>query len=238
MPKLAVSLDQIAALRESRRGATPDPVAAAFAAEMAGADALVVHLRSDRRHIQERDVEILRRTVTAPLHLVSAATSEATRATATVKPDSVTLVPERREEVTTEGGLDILLNAGLIDRLVTTIRESEFRVTLLVEPDLDQIRAAAKISADGVMINTRHFAEAEASAAAERELLRLQEAVRGASRLKLRVSVGLGLTYAAAEAVARIPDVAEIRVGHAVVARACLVGLDRAVREMKAIVVG
>jgi pyridoxine 5-phosphate synthase len=236
MPKLAVSLDQVAALRESRRAIDPDPVAAAFVAEMAGADAVVVHLRSDRRHIQERDLEILRRTVSVPLHLMTAATSESTRAASTVKPDSVTLLPERREEITTEGGLDVLLNTGLLDRLVATIRESRFRVSLLVDPDLDQIRAAAKISADGVMINARHFAGAEGEHASERELLRLQEAVRGASRLKLSVSVGLGLTYATARAAAVIPEVSEIRVGHAVVARACLVGLDRAVRELKELV--
>lgn len=236
MPKLSVSLDQVAALRESRRAPDPDPVAAAYIAEMAGADAILVHLRSDRRHVQERDLEILRRTVTVPLHLMTAATSESTRAASTVKPDTVTLVPERREEVTTEGGLDVLLNVGLLDRLVGTIRESQFNVSLLVDPDLDQIRAAAKISADGVMLNTQHFAGAEGEVAAERELLRLQEAVRGASRLKLKVSAGLGLTYATVRAVAIIPEVAEIRVGHAVMARACLVGLDRAVREMKGLV--
>jgi len=236
MPKLTISLDQVAALRESRRAIDPDPVAAAFAAETAGADGVIVHLRADRRHVQERDLEILRRTLGVPLHLMTAATSESTRASATVKPNSVTLVPERREEVTTEGGLDVLLNAGLLDRLVSSIRESQFQVTLLVEPDLDQIRAAAKISADGVMINTRHFAGAEGEAAAEKELLRLQEAVRGANRLKLRVSAGLGLTYTTARAVAIIPDVSEIRVGHAVVARACLTGLDRAVKEMKTLV--
>jgi len=236
MPKLAISLDQVATLRESRRALDPDPVAAAYIAEMAGADSILLHLRSDRRHVQERDMEILRRTVTVPLHLMTAATSESTRAAATVKPDTVTLVPERREEVTTEGGLDVLLNAGLLDRLVSSIRESQFRVTLLVEPDLDQIRAAAKLNADGVMLNARHFAAAEGEVAADRELLRLQEAARGANRLKLRVSIGLGLTYPSARAVAAIPDVAEIRAGHAIVARACLVGLDRAVREMKEIV--
>jgi pyridoxine 5-phosphate synthase len=236
MPRLAINIDQVAVLRESRRSQAPDPVAAAFVAEMAGADSIVVHLRSDRRHVQERDAEILRRTVTVPLQLMTAATSESTRSVSTVKPDGVTLVPERREEVTTEGGLDVLLNLGLLDRLVATIRESQFKVSILVEPDLDQIRAAAKISADGVMLNTRHFAEAEGEMAAERELQRLQEAVRGASRLKLGVSAGLGLTYATVRAVAIIPEVSEIRVGHAVVARGCIVGLDRAVREMRELV--
>ena len=236
MPKLAIGLDQVAVLRESRRAPDPDPVAAAYVAEMAGADGIVVHLRTDRRHVQERDLEVLRRTVTVPLHLMTAATAEALRVSATMKPDTVTLVPERREEVTTEGGLDVLLSAGTLERMVVTLREAGFKVTLLVDPELDQIRAAAKISAEAVQISTQFFAKAEGEMAAERELMRLQEAVRGASRLKLQVIAGLGLTYACARQVAVIPDVSEVRVGHAVIARACIVGLDRAVREMRALV--
>lgn len=237
MPRLTISLDQVAALRQARRGAEPDPVAAAFIAQMAGADGIAVHLYADRRHVQERDLEILRHTVTVPLHLMTAATSEAVRVAAAAKPDTVTLLPERREEVTTEGGIDVLLSAAIIDRTLGALRESGFEVTLLVEPELDQIRAAAKASASSIQINARHFAEAEGEAASQRELLRLQEAVRGASRLHLKVIVGLGLTYGAAAEVAQIPDVHEIRVGHAVIARACLVGLDRAVRELKDLVV-
>ncbi len=236
MARLGISLDQVAALRESRRSSVPDPVAAAYIAEMAGADSILVHLRSDRRHVQERDLDVLRRTVTAPLHLVTAATAEALRTSAAMKPDSVTLVPERREEVTTEGGLDVLLNSGHLDRMVGTLKEARFKVTLLVDPELDQIRAAAKVSADAVQISTRHLAEAEGDVAFMRELVRLQEAVRAGSRLKMKVLAGLGVTYACVRHVAVIPDVDEIRVGHAVIARACLVGLDRAVREMKALV--
>jgi pyridoxine 5-phosphate synthase len=236
MPRLAVSLDQVATLRQSRRVAEPDPVAAAYLAEMAGADGIVVHLRSDRRHVQERDLEVLRRTVATPLHVVTAATAEAVKVAAIMKPDTVTLVPERREEMTTEGGLDLLLSGAHLARLVGSLNEAEFKVTLLVDPELDQIRAAAKHSAEAVWINARHFAEAEGEMASERELTRLQEAVRGANRLRMRVVVGLGLTYGCVRDVAAIPDVAEIRVGHAIVARACLVGFDRAVREMKALV--
>jgi pyridoxine 5-phosphate synthase len=236
MPRLAISLDQVAVLRESRRGSGPDPVAAAYIAEMAGADAIAVHLRSDRRHVQERDVEVLGKTVTVPFHLVTASTMEAVRAAATWKPDTVTLVPERREEVTTEGGLDVLLTMSQLERTVASLRESGFAVTLLVEPDLDQIRAAAKLSSTAVMINARHYTEAEGDQAAERELVRLYEAVKGATRLRTKVVVGLGVTYGCARAIASIPDVVEVRVGHAVVSRACLVGLDRAVREMKALV--
>lgn len=235
MPRLTIALDQVAALRESRRAPDPDPVAAAFIAEMAGAEGILVHLRGDRRHVQERDLEVLRQTVTVPLHLMTAATGEALKIAASMKPDTVTLVPERREEISTEGGLDVLLSGGHLERMVGTLRESGFRTTLLVDPELDQIRAAAKIPADAVQINTRPCAGAEGEAAAERELVRLHEAVRGAAKLRLRVVLGLGLTYAAARAVSRIPEVSEIRVGHAVVARACLVGLDRAVREMKAL---
>lgn len=236
MPRLSLSLDQVAALRQSRGGADPDPVAAAYIAEMAGADGILVHLRSDRRHVQERDLEVLRRTVTVPLHLVTAATVEAERMAATVKPDTVTLVPERREEVVTEGGLDLLLSGAHIGRLVSSLQQSAFKVTLLVDAELDQIRAAAKIGANAVQINTRHFAEAEGEMARERELTRLQEAVRGASRLRLQVLAGLGLSYATAAPVARIPEVAELRAGHAIIARATLTGLDRAVREMKSLV--
>jgi len=236
MPRLALSLDQVAALRQSRRGQDPDPVAAAYIAELAGADGILVHLRSDRRHVQERDLEILRRTVTVPLHLVTAATAEAERVAATVKPDTVTLVPERREEVVTEGGLDLLLSGAHIGRIVASLQASSFKVTLLVDPELDQIRAAAKLAANAVQLNTRHFAEAEGEIARERELTRLQEAVRGANRLRLHVLAGLGLSYATAGEVARIPDVSEVRAGHAVIARAMLAGLDRAVREMKSLI--
>jgi len=236
MPRLALSLDQVAALRQSRGGADPDPVAAAYIAEMAGAEGVLLHLRSDRRHVQERDLEVLRRTVTVPLHLVTAATVEAERVAAEVKPDTVTLVPERREEIVTEGGLDLLLSGTHIGRIVSSLQQSAFKVTLLVDAELDQIRAAAKIGANAVQINTRHYAEAEGEMARERELTRLQEAVRGASRLRLQVLAGLGLSYATAGAVARIPDVAEVRAGHAVIARAMLTGLDRAVREMKSLV--
>lgn len=236
MPKLAIGLDQVAVLRQSRRARDPDPVAAAYIAEMAGADAIVIHLRSDRRHVQERDVEVLRRTVTTPLHLMTAATAEALRVAAAMEPDTVTLVPERHEEVTTEGGLDVLLTGAHMHRIVGSLQESGYTVTLLVDPELDQIRAAAKLSADGVQINARHYADAEGEIACERELARLQEAARGARRLKLKVCAGLGVTYACAATIAAIPDLSEIRVGHAVIARACLVGLERAVREMKALV--
>lgn len=236
MPRLTISLDAVAALRQARRAVEPDPVAAAFVAQMAGADGISVHLYSDRRHTQERDLEILRHTVTVPLHLVTGATVESVRVAAAMKPDTVTLVPERREEVTTEGGIDVLLSAAIVDRTMGSLHESGFKVTLLVEPELDQIRAASKAGADALWINARHFAEAEGDAAAERELMRLQEAIRGASRLGLRVITGLGLGYASAPRVARIPDVDEIRVGHAVIARGCIVGLDRAVREMKQLV--
>jgi pyridoxine 5-phosphate synthase len=190
VPKLAIGLDQVAVLRQSRRARDPDPVAAAYIAEMAGADAIVIHLRSDRRHAQERDVEVLRRTVTTPLHLMTAATAEALRVVAAMEPDTVTLVPERHEEVTTEGGLDGLLTGAHMHRIVGSLQESGYRVTLLVDPELDQIRAAAKLSADGVQINARHYADAEGEIACERELARLQEATRGARRLKLKVCTG------------------------------------------------
>src|SRR5262245_10841299 len=145
MPRLGVSLDQVAVLREARRSSVPDPVAAAYFAEMAGADAVVVHLRTDRRHTQERDLEVLRRTVSVPLHLMTAATAEALRIAAAMKPDTVTLVPERREEVATEGGLDVLLTGGHLERMMGTLKEASFPVTLLVDPELDQIRAVAKL---------------------------------------------------------------------------------------------
>jgi pyridoxine 5-phosphate synthase len=238
MPGLAISLDQVAGLRQSRRAGDPDPVAASYIAEMAGADGILVHLRSDRRHIQERDLEVLRQTVTTSLHLVTAATVEAERVAATVKPATVTLVPERREEVVTEGGLDLLLSGAHLGRIVHSLQASRFSVTLLVDPELDQIRAAAKLEANAVQINTRHFAEAEGEAAQDRELMRLQESIRGANKLRLQVYAGLGLGYSTVAAVATIPHVSQIRVGHSVIARACLVGLDRAVREMKALLNG
>ena len=231
--RLGVNVDHVATLRQSRRTTYPDPVAAVVLAELGGADQITIHLREDRRHIQERDLQILRRTVTTRLNLEMAATQEMVRIALTVKPTQATLVPERREELTTEGGLDVVLNSVQLRPVVKTLSEAGVEVSLFVDPDFEQMKEAHKLDARAVEINTAAYADAADSRSRDAALRRVVDAARLGRKLGLLVHAGHGLTYQNVGAVAAVPEIAELNIGHNIVARAVLVGMERAVREMR-----
>ena len=233
--RLGVNVDHVATLREARKGAEPDPVAAAILAEMAGADGITVHLRGDRRHIQERDLEVLRKSVRTRLNLEMAASPAMVAIASAIKPDHATLVPERREELTTEGGLDVLLNQNLVRKTVLDLREAGIAVSIFVDPDYDQIRAAAKLEVRLIEINTAKYSEARRDDLATTEAEKVAAAARAAAKLGIRVLAGHGLDYRNVRRIVAIPEIEELNIGHAIVARASLVGMDAAVRGMKAL---
>ncbi|HJS58783.1 MAG TPA: pyridoxine 5'-phosphate synthase [Vicinamibacteria bacterium] len=232
MARLGVNIDHVATVRQARRAPEPDPVHAAVLAELAGAHGITVHLRADRRHIQDRDVEVLRQSVRTRLNLEMSGTQEMVRIALTVKPDQVTLVPERREELTTEGGLDVVLNSVQLKPVVKTLHEGGIRVSLFVDPDLEQVKESHKVDAQAVEINTASYAEALDERTREAALRKLVDAARFGRRLGLEVHAGHGLTYGNVRAVAQQTELSELNIGHSIVARAVLVGMERAVREM------
>jgi pyridoxine 5-phosphate synthase len=235
--RLAVNIDHIATIREARKTNEPDPVAAAVLCELAGAQGITVHLRGDRRHIQDRDVELLRRTVATHLNIEMASTTEMVRIAQTIKPHQVTLVPERRDEVTTEGGLDVVLHAGNVEKTVAQLLDARIDVSIFVDPDLEQIRQCHKLRAPKIEINTGKYADAWHDGAGnwQHELDKVATAARAAKKLGLMVYAGHGLTYRNIDGIATIPEIEELNIGHSIVSRAALVGLESAVREMIAL---
>ncbi|HYG69169.1 MAG TPA: pyridoxine 5'-phosphate synthase [Anaeromyxobacteraceae bacterium] len=234
--RLGVNVDHVATLRQSRRATYPDPVAAAVLAELGGADQITIHLREDRRHIQERDLQILRRTVGTRLNLEMAATQEMVKIAWETKPDLVTLVPERREELTTEGGLDVVSGRELVRKAVKTLRDADIEVSLFIDPDLDQVKAAHRVEAQVVELHTGRYCDARLEGDRRRELTRLVDACKAAAKLGLSVSAGHGLSYRNVGPVAAIAEIEELNIGHSIVGRAVLVGMERAVREMKELI--
>ena len=232
-PRLGVNIDHVATLRQARRVPDPDPVQAAILAELAGADGITVHLRSDRRHIQDRDVEILRQVVKTRLNLEMAATQEMLKIALTANPHQVTLVPERREEITTEGGLDVVLNSVQLKPAVKMLEEGGIHVSVFVDPDLEQVKEAHRIDAHAIEINTAAYADARDDQGREAALRKTLDAARFGRKLGLAVHAGHGLTYENVRAVAALPEISELNIGHNIVARAVLVGMERAVREMR-----
>ncbi len=232
MIELGVNIDHVATIREARRTFEPDPVWAAVLAELAGADGITVHLREDRRHIQQHDVERLKTTVQCKLNLEMACDEAITEFACRLKPDQATLVPERREEITTEGGLDVVGQRELIARTVERLREAGILVSLFLDPEPLQIQAAAEVGAEAVELHTGAYSLATGEARA-RELERLTAAGAEVRRLGLLLHSGHGLHYRNVAPVAAIPEMRELNIGHAIVARAVLVGMERAVREMK-----
>ncbi len=233
MPTLGVNIDHVATIRQARRANEPDPLLAALLAELGGADGITAHLREDRRHIQERDVRVLRQTVQTHLNLEMAATPEMVAIALEIKPDYVTLVPERREEITTEGGLDV---AGQLDKLkaiVAQLQEASIPVSLFIDPDGNQIKAAQKTQAQFIELHTGRYAEAKQDDDRNQELNSLQQATEEAIALGMRVNAGHGLNYRNVASVASILGVEELNIGHSIISRAVLVGMERAVREMK-----
>ncbi len=230
--RLGVNVDHVATVRQARGAAYPDPVEAALVAERAGADQVTVHLREDRRHIQDRDVEILRRVVKTELNLEMATTPEMVTVALQVRPDTATLVPERREEITTEGGLDVIQNRDAVERAVRMLRDAQIRVALFVDPDLDQVRASHKLDVDAVELHTGRYAEGRAVRERADELGRLRDGAKAARKLGMEVAAGHGLNYHNTAPVARIPEIAELNIGHAIVARAVMSGMEAAVSDM------
>ncbi|HEX7155342.1 MAG TPA: pyridoxine 5'-phosphate synthase [Thermoanaerobaculia bacterium] len=234
--RLAVNIDHIATIREARKADEPDPVAAAVLCELAGAQGITVHLRGDRRHIQDRDVELLRKTVTTHLNIEMAATSEMVRIAQTLKPHRVTLVPERKDELTTEGGLDVVLHSGNVEKVARQLLDSRIDVSIFVDPDLEQIRQCHKLKAPKIEINTGKFADAwNSDGNWQAEIEKITQSARAARKLGLVVLAGHGLTYRNVDAIAHIAEIEELNIGHSIVSRAALVGLDSAVREMIAL---
>ena len=234
-PRLGVNVDHVATLRQARLSRYPDPVAAAALAELGGAEQIVVHLREDRRHIQDRDLRVLRETTQTRLNLEMAATTEMVKIAIDVRPDVVTLVPEKRAERTTEGGLDVNLHREDLKRHIALLRDAEIIVSLFVDPDLDQIRAALKVEAHAVELHTGYLCDARGRKAREHELQKLLDSSKTAARLGMMVAAGHGLNYDNVKPVARIEEIEEFNIGHAIVGRAVLVGMERAVREMRAL---
>lgn len=236
MAKLGLNVDHIATLRQARGGTEPDPVTAAAIGELAGAEGITVHLREDRRHIQDRDLEILRRTVQTRLNMEMAATAEMVGVALSTKPEQCTLVPEKRQELTTEGGLDVIGNLVAVNIAVTELRKAGIIVSLFVDPDPAQITASKESGADAIEIHTGRYAEAKGSMAQLRELAAIADAVKLGNELGMTVHAGHGLNYINIIPLANMPGIEEFNIGHSIISRAVLVGLDRAVREMAALI--
>ena len=238
MTRLGVNVDHVATVRQARRAPEPDPVTAALLAELAGADGITVHLRGDRRHIRERDVRLLREVVTTRLNLEMAITGEMLEIATRLRPNTATLVPETDEEVTTEGGLDVVARPESVRSAIRTLEGAGLEVSLFIDPDLEQLASSSRVGAGLVELNTAAYAEAVPKGLSEhdpgyrRELDKLVEASEFAASRDIRVLAGHGLTYRNVRPISRIPQVEELNIGHNIVARATLVGMERAVREM------
>lgn len=233
MIRLGVNIDHVATVRQARRTAYPDLVAAAAAAERGGADGITVHLREDRRHVQDADVHALRRAVRTKLNLEMAATAEMVATARAVRPQDACLVPERREELTTEGGLDAAGQVDALSRVVGALRDAGIRVSLFIDPEPRQIEAAVAAGAAAVELHTGRYADATGAAARD-ELARIVESARRAHGCGLVVNAGHGLHLENVGPIAAVPELAELNIGHSIVARAVFVGLETAVREIKA----
>jgi len=235
VPKLSVNVDHIATIRQARRGTEPDPVAAAVLAELAGASGIIVHLREDRRHVQDRDL-LTAREVVRRLNLEMAATEEMQRIALEVRPDMVTLVPEKREELTTEGGLEVHSRLEPLTAYVGSIQSAGIPVSLFIDPEEQQIAAAKKTGAAWIEVHTGAYANAKNDRERGSELGKIADAAKLAANLGLRVGAGHGLNYVNVRPIARIAEIQELNIGHSIISRASLVGMDRAVRDMLALI--
>lgn len=236
MPELGVNIDHVATVRQARRTDEPDPVWAAALAELGGADGITLHLREDRRHIQDRDLKILRETVTIKLNLEMACDRQVLEIACQVQPDQATLVPERREEITTEGGLDVVGQRDRVAEVSRRLQESGISVSLFLDPDPRQVEAAAELGVDAVELHTGQYALARPGPARQKELDTLKTVGAQIRRLGMALHAGHGLTYRNVRPVAGIEGMHELNIGHSIVARAIMVGFQEAVREMKRLV--
>jgi pyridoxine 5-phosphate synthase len=236
LARLAINVDHVATVRQARRAQEPDPVTAAALAELAGAQGIVVHLREDRRHIQDRDVEVLRQTVKTKMNLEMAATKEIIQIALRIKPDIVTLVPEKRQELTTEGGLDVVLYESTLKEAVNTLHEGGIAVSLFINADPKHIKTAHRLEVEYIEIHTGSFAEAKSYSKRQEEFERIVTAAKLARKLGLGVHAGHGIDYQNIHWLRSVSEIEEFSIGHSVIARAVLVGMERAVREMLALV--
>jgi pyridoxine 5-phosphate synthase len=232
MALLSVNVDHVATIREARGIFEPDPVLAAGIAELAGAEGIICHLREDRRHIQDRDLSLLRKTVKTKLNLEMAAVKELVDIALTVKPDMVTLVPERREELTTEGGLDVIRNKEEYKRVTSTLKQAGISVSFFIDPNPDQIQESLNAGAHIIEIHTGHYSDAKSETEIVTEFEKIAQAAKVARKLKLRVHAGHGLNYVNIKRFSSIPEIEEYSIGHSIIARAVMVGMDQATREM------
>ena len=236
MAGLAVNIDHIATLRQARMASYPDPIAAALMAELAGADGIVAHLREDRRHVQDRDIRLLRQVIQTRFILEMAATEEMLAIALDIKPELVTLVPENRAEVTTEGGLNLRAQMTPITEAIDELHGGNIPVSIFIDPDLDQIRAAKEVGADFIEIHTGAFCDAETDTEKRSEMDRIKAAAKLGHELGLGVNAGHGINYDSVKAFKEVPEIDEYSIGHSIIARASMIGLDQAVRDMALLV--
>jgi pyridoxine 5-phosphate synthase len=230
--RLGVNIDHVATLRQARKARYPDPVTAAALAELGGAHQITLHLREDRRHIQDRDLKLMRDTCKTALNLEMAASQELVKIAWETKPDISTLVPERREELTTEGGLDVVGQRENIRKVVRTLRDGDIEVSLFIDPDIDQLRAAHKADATRIELHTGRYCDARTAKERAAEFARIVDCAKAGTKLGLHVAAGHGLNYENVQAIARVEEIEELNIGHSIIARAVFVGLERAVRDM------
>lgn len=233
--RLAVNVDHFATLRQARLGDEPDPVLVALLAEQAGAEGIVIHLRGDRRHIQERDLRLLREVVKTKLNLEMAATEGMKKIALQIKPDVASLVPERREELTTEGGLNVVAGRKHLAPFIRTLQKSGIKVSIFVDPDIEQIKTCANLGVDLIEINTGKYAELKPGPQREKALRQVKKAAAFGRKLGLEIHAGHGLDYRNVQVIVAIPEISELSIGFSIVARAATAGINQAVREMKAL---
>ncbi len=238
MARLAINVDHVATVRQARRAKEPDPVTAAALAELAGAQGIVTHLREDRRHIQDRDVQLLRQTIKTKMNLEMAATKEMVQIALGLKPDMVTLVPEKRQELTTEGGLDVVLYEEPLKDVIRVFHEGGIAVSLFINPDPKYIKMAHRLEAEYVELHTGAFSDADSYQKRQEEFERIVTSAKLARKLGLSAHAGHGVDYQNILWLRNIAEIQEFSIGHAVIARAVLVGMERAVREMLDLVNG
>ncbi len=233
MKRLGVNIDHIATVRQARKTNEPDPINAIGMIELAGADSIVMHIREDRRHTQDRDLDIARKIIKTRLNLEMAPTQEMIKIALDIKPDTVTLVPERREELTTEGGLEVALNLESFKKYTRLFHDADITVSLFIDPDIDQVKSAHRAGADVIEISTARYCESKTMQEQETNVQQIINAVTTAEKLKLGIAAGHGLTYINVEPITRIDAITEYNIGHTIIARAVFVGIGQAVAEMK-----
>ncbi len=234
--KLGVNIDHIATLREARKEIYPSPVWGAVLAQIAGADSIVCHLREDRRHIKERDLFLLKEVVMVKLNLEMSLNREIVEIAKKLKPDQATLVPERRQEITTEGGLDLKKNKKRVKEVISQLKSKGILVSVFIDPDKEQIELAKKLNVDAIEIHTGRYSQAKTYSQMKKELDKIKEAVIFSKELKLRTYAGHGLNYINITPVAKIKEIEEFNIGHSIISRAVFVGLVQAIREMKMLI--